>query len=53
MEFAFLHWKKNQCLEFWLKVFIQLQNNTKKNQQERAPALFLDQPWILESDALW
>lgn len=42
MGFSFLHWKKNQCLEFWLKVFIQLQKNTRKNQQRVGTCSF---PW--------
>lgn len=40
--FLFHTEKKNQCLEFWLEVFIQLQNTTKKNQQRAGTCSF---PW--------
>lgn len=40
MGFSFLHWEKHQCLEFWFKVFIQLQGNTRKNQQRLGTCFF-------------
>lgn len=54
MGFSFLHWEKHQCLEFWFKVFIQLQGNTRKNQQRLGTCFFsLDQPWITEFGILY
>lgn len=42
MGFSFLRWEKNQSLESWFKVFIQLQDSTRKKQQRLGTCFF---PW--------